>query len=234
MKLALTCPDELLDMVQPFTDFDFILSDRYFKSEVYANWYRSSDSIKFVDNSVAETGEPCSIEELSQIAEDCSATYMFAPDWVGEYQKTIDAYEECIGRLPKDKVVGVLQGSSPEEALKCLDVYESKIVGVPARVGGYRDGDSKELMLLRRALVISRIPSDRIVHLLGFISLAELTWYTGLPSVYSLDTHAPVSTGLAVKDIDDYEREQKVKVDINKDSWAAICRNVALLRKYMS
>lgn len=231
MKLALSCSDELLEMVQPFADFDFILARQYQESEVYADWYRKSDNIKFVDNSVAEKGEPCSVEELGQIAEDCGAAYIFAPDWVGEYQKTVDSYRECIGKLPKEKVIGVLQGSTPEEALKCLNVYESGIISVPAYVGGYEEGDSKKLMLLRRALVVAHIPSDRIIHLLGFISLAEFTWYVGRPNVYSIDTHAPVVAGLAIQDIDDYERGQKVPTELNKENWAAICRNIALLRK---
>ncbi len=234
MKLALECPDELLELVQPFADFDWVLVNRYLESDVYANYYRSSDRVKFVDNAVTENGEPCSVEELKQVFDDCGGTYVIAPDWIGEYQRTVDAYRECIGKLSKDIVVGVLQGSTPEEALKCLDAYEHKIVAVPYRVGGSVKGESNELMALRRELVVTHIPSDRVVHLLGFTALSEFPWYANRPNVWSVDTDVPIRAGLAVQDIDEFDRTQEVSAELNKENWAAICRNIALLRKHMA
>lgn len=234
MKLSLECPDELLDMVQPFADFDWILVNRYLESGVYAEYYRNSDKIKFVDNSVTEKGEPCSAEELRQVMDDCKADYVIAPDWIGEYKKTVEAYRECIGKLPKEKVIGVLQGGSPEEALKCLEVYEHKIVAVPYRVGGSEKGDPNELMALRRELVVAHVPSDRLVHLLGYTHSSEFAWYVNRPNIWGVDTDVPIRAGLAGQDLDDFDRTQKVSTDLNKENWAATCRNIALLRKYMS
>lgn len=234
MKLGLECPNELLELVQPFANFDWILVNRYLENEVYANYYRNSDNLKFVDNSVTETGEPCSIEELKQVFDDCRANYMVAPDWIGEYQKTVEAYKECISKLPKEQVIGVLQGSTPEEALKCLDIFESTIVAVPYRVGGSKKGDPNELMALRRELVVAHIPNDKLVHLLGFTSTSEFMWYANRSNVWGIDTDVPIRAGLVSQDLDEFDRTQKVAVELNEKTWAAICRNIALLRKEMS
>lgn len=236
MKLALECPDELLEMVQPFADFDWISVSRYLNSERYADYYRDSDNIKFVSGSTSETDEPCPIEDLKRVFDDCKGTYVVATDQVGECRKTVEAYKECVGQFSPEVVVGVLQGSTPKEALKCLGAYSSPLVpvAVSCHVGGSIERGSAELMTLRRELVVAHVPADRVVCLLGFAALSELSWYTGRPNVWGISTGVPVRAGLAVQDIDDFDRTQRVKADLNKETWAAICRNIALLRKHMS
>lgn len=235
MKLALECRTDLLDLVQPFADFDWILVDRYVHDDKYANYYRTSDNIKFVDNSVTETGKPCSVSELLKVFEDCKGSYVVAPDWIGDYKRTIDGYRECIGKAAPEKVIGALQGATPEEALRCLAVFQGPLVAVPYRVGGSVKGDPNALMALRRALVVAHIPPALTVHLLGFTSLSELAWYVNQTNVWSIDTDVPVRAGLAVADIDAFDRTQDVSdVKIGKDNWAAVCRNIALLRKAMA
>lgn len=231
MKLALECSDELLDMMQPFADFDWVSVGRYLESKVYAEYYRSSDNVKFIGSS---PGDSCPIEDLKKVLEDCEGTYAVAPDQANAREETLRAYTECASKLPKDVVIGVLQGSTPEDALRCLDTYESKIVAVPCRVGGSEEEDPGELVALRRELVVAHIPADRIILLLGFASTSEFAWYTNRSNVWGLYTGAPIQAGLASQDIDDFGRAQKVDVELNKDNWAAVCRNIALLRKYMS
>lgn len=235
MKLALECNTELLELVQPFADFDWILVDKYMSDKVYAEWYRNSDNPKFVDNSVTEKGEPCSLQDLKAVFEDCHGTFMVAPDFIGDYKSTVEGYKECIAACPKETVVGALQGSTPEEALKCLEVFDHPWVLVPYRVGGSKKGDPNWLMALRRQLVVAHIPADRYVHLLGFTELNEFRWYNDRPNVRSVDTDVPIRAGLMVQDIDEFDRTQDTsKVKLTKDNWSAICRNVALLRKAIS
>lgn len=235
MRLALECPTELLELVQPFADFDWILADRFLKDEVYAAHYRESSNAKFVDNSVTELGEPVSLDDLKAVFDAVGGTWVVSPDWIGEYGKTIEAYLECVKVFDKDVVVGVLQGATPLEALECLGVYQGKVVAVPYRVGGSVKGDPSWLMALRRLLVVAHIPSDRIVHLLGFTTTEELPWYVTRPNVRSIDTDVPVRSGLVCQDFDEFDRTTEVKdVSLNQENWAGICRNIALLRKYMS
>ena len=235
MKLAMECPTSLLDQIQPFADFDWVLANLMLTDETYAAYYRESTNLKFLDNGVTETGEPVELDQIAEIAEDIKATYIVARDWIGDYQKTIEGYYESIKKLPKEKVVGVLQGSTPLEALKCLQHYTlNNIVLVPYHVGGSDRRKDSWLMALKRALVVSNIPSDRGIHLLGFTTLEELEWYVARPNVLSMDTDVPVKAGLAVQDIDDFDRGAKVdSAKWDKSTAYAVARNIALLRKAM-
>jgi len=227
----------MLDMVQPFADFDWVLVDKYLSDDRYASWYRESTNIKFVDNSVTEKGEPCSLDDLQKVFDDCKATYVIAPDWIGDHQRTIEGYKECISKFPKEKVVGALQGPTPRHALQCLDVYEGITVAVPYRVGGSKKGDPNWLMSMRRVIVVAHIPAGRQVHLLGFTDLAELRWYSyfNYAHVVSIDTDVPVRAGLVEADIDEFDRSQDVSgVKMDQNRWSGVCRNIALMRQAMS
>lgn len=232
MRVAFECNTNILSMVQPFADFDWILVDKYLTDEKYAKWYRESTNVKFVDNSVTEKGEPCGVDELKQVFEDCKGTYVIAPDWINDYEQTVQAYAECCKTFPIEQVVGVLQGSTPEEALKCLDVYQHQLVAVPYRVGGSKKGDPNELMSLRRSLVVSNIPADRFVHLLGFTAMSEFSWYLTRPNVVSIDTDVPIRAGLQSVDTEELDRTQPTpETKLTQETWAGICRNIALFRK---
>lgn len=235
MKLALESSTALLDMVQPFADFDWILVNRFLDDEVYAAYYRNSDNIKFVDNSVTELGEPMNLDDLEKVMSDANANYVVSPDWIGDYEKTIGAYPECAKRFGKERTIGVLQGSTPEEALKCLDIYENPLISIPYRVGGSEKGDPDWLKALRRQLVVAHIPADRMIHLLGFNTLDELRWYVNRPNIWGIDTDVPIRAGLLTKDFDEFDRTQVTDdIPLNQENWAGVCRNIALLRKYMS
>ncbi len=236
MKLALECPTSLLGMVQPFADFDWILADRFLDDEEYAKYYlEESTNLKVVDNSVTEKGEPLQPEQLIEVANAVKPWIIVSPDWINDFQKTVEAFlqfkntkfEGC------DPIIaGVLQGSSPEEALQCLQYYDSGVVLVPYRVGGSKKEDPDWLKTLRRVLVVKHIPENIQVHLLGLTTLDEFRWYAGLPNVVSIDTDVPVRSGLAQKDFDDFDRTTDTsRIPLNKDTWAGICRNIAFLRK---
>ena len=237
MLLALECPTSMLDMVQPFADFDWILADKFLKDEEYAEFYRQSSNTKVVDNSVTELGEPMTIEDLKIVVEDVKADIVVSPDWINDFEKTTEAYREFSqvtfeGCTPT--IAGVLQGSTPEEALRCLGVYRDiGTVMVPYRVGGSEKKDPDWLKALRRQLVVTHIPKDWSVHLLGFTTLNEFSWYSRMPNVVSIDTDVPIRSGLMQVDFDDFDRMKDTsKITLTKDNWAAVCRNIAVLRKY--
>jgi hypothetical protein len=225
----------MLEMVQPFADFDWILADRFLKDEAYAEFYRQSTNLKVVDNSVTELGEPMSPEDLLKVVEDAKAQVVVSPDWLNDAKKTVQAYEsfkkECES-LPVE-VAGVLQGSTPEEALGCLMYYDKGTVLVPYRVGGSEKKDADWIKALRRQLVVTHIQHDWRVHLLGFTTLSEFQWYARMPHVVSIDTDVPIRAGLLQVDFDDFDRTKDTsKIALTKDNWAAVCRNIALMRKY--
>ena len=239
LKLALECPTDMLEMVSPFADFDFILAKVALEDKKYFEYYKSSTNMKIVDNSVNEEGEPTPVDELVKVFEALGGNFLVSPDWIGKYPETVEAYAECIGKIKPENVIGVIQGSTFEEAYSCLDKYGS-FVAVPYDLCSTKK-DPPWLMGLRRALFISNIPNDRNVHLLGFNGLEEFFWYRNKSNVVSIDTGAPIMLGLQGKDIlDGIESKEKPTYNEMKDlkltqkEWTGICRNLALLRKYIS
>jgi len=242
MKLALECPTPLLEMVQPFADFDWILSHLVLKDEDYSKFYLESTNVKFVDNSVNELGEPCSLDELKEAYEKVMGTYMVSPDWIGDSNRTVETYKECIGKFGTEIIVPVLQGSTFEEAIKCLNQYillGCKNIAVPYDICSSKK-DPPWLMGVRRALVVSKIPEALYVHLLGFDDMNEFFWYQGKSNIGGIDTGVPVMLGLQGLDIlDQLESKAKStygemeKLELTQEAWSAICRNLALLRKYL-
>ena len=248
MKLALECRTDLLGHVQPFSDFDFILTHKILQDEEYLNWYKESDNnLKIIDNSVNEQATPESIENIIEAFQKVGGTYLVAPDYINDAEKTVQAYTECKSlvvnkyKIPAERVIGVIQGKVPEEAFECLRSYTPGFICVPYDLCSVKT-DPPWLMGIRRALFISHIPKDQgwIVHLLGFTSLDELFWYQDNPMVVSMDTGIPVLLGLQGLDILDplESKEQPTlnqleKIELTQQGWTAIIRNIGLLRKWM-
>ena len=238
MQLSLECPTKLLEQIQPFADFDFILADLVLKDEAYRNYYKASDRVKIVDNSVNELGQPLPLAEIIKAFKEVNGTYLVAPDFLGKAQETINSYLSCCKEIGKEKTIGVLQGSSFEEVFTSLSYYQG-LIAIPFDICSSKE-DPPWLMGLRRALVVSRLPSESRVHLLGFNSIEEFFWYKNLPSVVSIDTGVPIMLGLQEKDILDPLEDKKTptllkmdEIELTQKNWTAICRNLALLRKYI-
>jgi len=246
MKLALECPTSMLDMIQPFADFDFVLSDLVLKDEVYKNYYLESRKLKIVDNSVNENGEPLDLDKIIKAFELVKGSVLIPPDYLGDGQKTLNSYKEaCLyienprNKLVSIEVMGVIQGSTFEEVFSYIPYYKG-MVGVPYDICSLKT-DPPWLMGLRRALVVNSLPPELTIHLLGFSSLDELFWYGSNPRVISMDTGIPILLGLNERDILEPLESKKDptlllmdKIELTPKNWTAICRNIALLRKYLS
>lgn len=241
MKLALECRTDMLDMVQPFADFDFILAHKVLEDEVYASHYKESDKIKIVDNSVNELKEPLSPEQMLEAFDKVGGTYLVSPDYIDDAEKTISAYVECVEKFPKGRIVGVIHGPTFQDAFRCLEVYGKGMIVVPFDLCS-KLSDPPWLMGLRRALFISNVPyiEGRSIHLLGFTSLDEFFWYQNNPMVTSIDTGTPILLGLLGLDIlDPLESKEEAtfpqmeKIELSQQGWTGIIRNIALLRKWL-
>jgi len=239
MKLALESRPDLLKLVQPLADFDFILAQEVLGNEEYAEWYRESTKIKYLDNGLAENGQPLTIEQLKEADEKVGGNcIIMAPDWRGEFSRTVEAYVEACKAFTTNRVIGVMQGSSPSECLSCLNYYQG-VIAVPFRILSTMD-DSPDVMALRRALLISNIPNDRLVHLLGLTTLEELEWYENKPNVMSIDTGVPILMGLQEAHIQDGLENKSVpthklaaEIELTQKRWLAIVVNIATLRRYL-
>jgi len=237
VDLALECSTEILEWIQPFADFDWILTKEYKENEAYREYYKQSTNFKYVDNSVNEELEPCSLEDIKEVFDDCGGNLVVAPDWLGNNVQTLEGYMDAVKLFGKERVVGVLQGKTYEEILGCLNFY-GNLVAVPYDIMSVRT-DPPWLMGMRRNLVVAKIPQQYKVHLLGFTSLEELEYYRSMPNVISIDTGIPVKLGLEELDImDPLESKatptykQMEEIPVNQERLTAIYRNLAILRKY--
>jgi hypothetical protein len=227
-------------MVQPFSDFDLVLVDKLKNEKEYKDYFIRSKNTKFLDNSVNEKAEPYSLQDMIDFSNEIKANYIVSPDWVGDSEKTIAEYKNCLKALKRSQVVAVAQGSTFEEAIGCIENYEPGWLAIPYDICSKKT-DKPELMALRRALLVSNISTEKFyIHLLGFNSLSEFLWYTSKPRVVSIDTGVPVMLGLKGKDILDPLESKETPtlnemegIKLDQKGWTAICRNIALLRKYL-
>lgn len=248
MDLALECSTSLLDMVQPFADFDWILTHKVKEDKEYREFYKASTKIKVVDNSVNELGEPAGIKDIEYALKEVGGTYVVPPDWIGNTQKTLESFEEFAKVLGPERLWPVVQGSTFEEVRDCIKEYIracstrriTPVLCIPYDICSQKDEDP-EIMALRRALVTFMLPVEVRVHLLGFLSIKEFLWYKNRLNIQSIDTGAPILLGLQEKYILD-PLESKAsptlidmdELEVNQVKLTAIYRNLGLLRKYIS
>lgn len=241
MKLGLECPTAMLEMIQPLGDFDFILGHKVLEDDGYAEFYQNSDRFKILDNGVNEAGEPLSEQDLDKAMKMVDGNLIVAPDWMGDAKRTIESYIEFTKAHGRERVIGVLQASNFGEAFECLSAFGGGgVIAVPYDICSSRE-DSPLLMGIRRALIVCNIPNTTKVHLLGFTSLDEFFWYENRPNVVSIDTGIPVLLGLNSVDIlDPLESKESPtldlmeKVELTPQGWTGVCRNIAILRKFMA
>jgi len=245
MKLALECPTAILDMVQPFGDIDWVIAPYVLKDKEYTEFYRQSKRLKVLNNTDG-VAEPLGIDDFKKAFDAIGGNaVIIPPDEANDRDKTLVAYSEYCKEFGDASVVSVLQGDSFKNALSCLAYYKGE-VAVPYNLGSDSSAPNW-LMGLRRALVVSNIPADRPIHLLGFNTVEELEWYEGRANVVSINTGYPVLLGLEEADILDTERMlgkpeatfpkmAKLCPDekkLNQTKYTATIRNIALLRRYL-
>lgn len=243
MKLALEATTSLIPKIQAFSDFDWISYSRLIKDKDYYNFYSQSKAPRTLnfDGKVDEIKS----DKTKEIWTILGTPIIVAPNFAGKQIETLQAYDECCQAFGVENVIGVLQGSSYQEVLGCINYYKGQIA-VPYNIGS-TSTTPNSLMALRRALIVSNIPVDRWIHLLGFTTIDELEWYETKPSVLSINTGYPVMLGLKEEDILDIDKDvnkaettlsimEKVEVTakLSQTQWTAIIRNIALLRRYIS
>lgn len=243
MKLALEATTSLLPKVQAFSDFDWISYSRVVKDKEYYNFFQQSKASRTLNFDTA-IADPKS-EKDKEIWTALGSPIIVAPSFIGKQIETLQAYDAYCQEYGVENVIGVIQGASYQEVLGCVNYYKGQIA-VPYHIGSASTTPTS-LMALRRALIVSNIPADRWIHLLGFTSIDELEWYETKPNVLSINTGYPIMLGLKEEDILDTGKDvnksestlsamEKVEATgkLTQTQWTAIVRNIALLRRYIS
>lgn len=253
MKLALESPTQLLKTVQPLSDFNFISARRVLNDTKYADFYTNKGTDVIAPYSIVNPndghGEPVSIEELKEVLKslnlDGERAMVIAPDFPNNALATLGAYQECVEQFGENVVVGVLQGESFHQSFNCLAFYKTNIA-VPIGLNTYPD-EPPYIWSLKRHRLISMIPDDRFIHLLGFGSIEEFWCYEARPNVASLNTAMPILMGLREGSIlDPLQATEKQKAtltqcneilkqqpQLKQEQLTSIYANIALLRRYL-
>ncbi len=226
MYLALDAPTPMLEKngISFFSDFEMVSAQRLLEDEGYKAYYTKPSELSKILN--------VDIEIKAEVIKVLASETLVA---------TIAVKDPSYNTTDLD-TMGIVQGVDFEDAqmsiIHLLGGPSVKVLGVPFNICS-QPTDSPEIMALRRVLVVNLIPADKPVHLLGFVSLKEFWWYKGRQDM-SLNTGVPVSLGLRSMDILDPLKDKAVptaemfkKLSVDSKNWAVVCRNIALLRKYI-
>jgi len=242
LKLALECPISMMDRLQPYGDFDFMLT-HLFKSKEYKDFYVRSSRFKILDNSTNELGEPCSEEEILKVAEIVNPNFICPPDYLGDQDRTLEALESMEKSCPVSCILPIVQGSDINSVLYAAHVLKSKgysKVAVPYDITGNRSLELHELASLRVKIVWNLAKMFDWIHLLGLTDPHELISYRDLSCVRSLDTGSPITNGLkGLRYGKDSPLTKKEMLDfgsleLNPYTERAVLHNLNCVRKFMT
>ena len=232
MNLGLDCPAlKLFSAIQPFADYDYIIASRVLKDKKYEAFFAERKSrFKILD--VRDTP---SVSDARDAFDRVSASAILVP--LDNRQQ----HDGCSEALGVESVITIINASDYRDFYAQVGIVGGA-VAIPHDICSPKD-TSPIFMELRRALLVVNLPSDRLVHLLGMTTVHELPWYSGKPNILSISTSVPVVLGLQGKDILDVSLSveggveiegEKALGDLTNERWAALCRNIALLRKFMA
>jgi len=212
----------MLKAVAALADFDVVSAMRCQDDADYKQYYLNSTGAKLLncDCNIAH-------ETASELAKELSCHLILTPRPM--------AFKDM------SNLMGIVSGESFADINACVVTFLQNGVtslAVPYDICSLK-GDTTEVMSLRRVMAVSLIPAEVAVHLLGFVALSEFWWYKGRKNM-SLNTGIPILLGL--RDMDILEPlpskgpstlEMFKTVPADKAKWGQVCRNVAILRKYL-
>lgn len=125
MKIAHILPTSILGLTR-FNDYHLVLPHLLEKDPEYREFYANdAGGLKILDNGIAE-GVNYSWEGLLKWADVIGAAEIVVPDVMGDCNATMDSvklFEPFAKAHPEYKYMGVLQGKSYSELVKCLNFY---------------------------------------------------------------------------------------------------------------
>lgn len=213
------------------------------RQDEYSALYSHRDWYIIMDNSVVELGGAVDPESIVQAAQCVGASYMIAPDVMGDTIKTLDAVDSFLAHPAVRKcsipVMAVVQGRSDRDVDYCLHTYR---VGVFPMVQGI----AVPRLLVKHLGTRSRVTLEATrtwtdVHLLGFSdNMIDDVACARIPGVQGIDSAVPIRLGLQLRDLRlaDYEdpgpRENYwTAVPQAKAQLSGAIHNIGLIRKWI-
>ena len=224
-KIAHEAPLSIAPLVRELTDYDYALVHLFLKpeGEKYFKFFKDSLGMGrevILDNSAYELGDSFDPDIYYEWISKLRPTYYIVPDCPGNCEETIRRAEKWFNRpglLERDmtfglKTIGVVQGSTYEEIVKCYNFWKDAGVDKIAFTFYYPFYDDNKLddnkyvsLMLNRQQLITRLLCDNVIdttkkhHLLGCWLPQEFKFYKkeGMYDwIDSIDTSNPVLHGI--------------------------------------
>lgn len=197
-----------LDVADMGTGY-FALAQFVLKHKDYAQFFKTRSErgyFTILDNGLAE-GTQVDTPQLLKAIELIKPSEVIAPDVLYDCEKTISSMYDFLDVVPKEiNVMGVPQGSTPEEYLDCYDsmLKQDRITtiglskfSVPksfsCETGSLRVGVNRQYLI---KVLKDYGALKKPLHLLGMRDPFEYTAYKGNDFVRSTDSCLPVLAGL--------------------------------------
>ncbi|MCK9543547.1 MAG: hypothetical protein M0R03_16135 [Novosphingobium sp.] len=220
MKLACEIPISILEDISPYTDYDFVIGSYCLTHPKYKEFYlkkaRAKDRRMIVDNGAFEEGKAMDSSAYKDLVLELNPNTLVLPDVINDAKETIKRTNEFFDKydmLDAYHLMGVLQGQSICDYMKCLEAYASNdsidIIGIPYHVF-YRP-----LFIEKNNIIKFCRENAFVIHILGLPNPWEVVELTKFGSIIeSIDTSLPVVSGLARCNFNRGEF-QRSRLDIN-------------------
>jgi len=202
MRYSHEVPKPLLKISRFFNDWDYALDIKFDDLEYY-NFFKESKRLGrevWLDNSLYErriTGIPFDEKKYVQYIEDINPDYYIIPDAYESAQANIDLFKNWIQdynlRLIAYKRIVVIHGSDYDDYVKCYRYFDSHLRDndIIAFSGGDKNID--RVKAIKRMYIEGVLNTQRKHHLLGALLPLEITEYSGIKCISSIDTSIPIA-----------------------------------------
>ena len=205
MKAALIASDNLLQSVQPYSNYHLTLTHKVIYSSVYQKFYqvrsKAGDYI-LLDNSAAEKhGRSVPLKEVVLAAILTKPSVVILPDFMFDSHKTLEELENVLVSpqlrgmrrfLPETKIAAVVQGADVDDWIMCFNVLNSlqgvDVLGIPMLTTQFFGSRWRALESIKKKV-------KKQCHLLGFwktAPLSDVEAESQYPFVTGIDTSKPV------------------------------------------
>jgi hypothetical protein len=200
MKIGFEAPTNLLEIVNPLGDFDFISVDQFMVDKEYARYFISKPPrLTLISTRQNHTLHSVPMEDIIKVIGELKRIcYVIGPDTYRNMEETMSSYKNFSKMYDREYTIGVVQGKTIKECLDC-SAYYGDWIALPFDVSSSWGG---------RLELVGHL-GGKIIHLLGMTSLDELEQLKEFDSVQSLNTGLPVVAGLKGSSIADYLRTEQ-------------------------
>lgn len=213
MKISHESPLCLLEFSKFYNDYDYALVHLFEVYPQYLQYFENSIKSRnmYLDNSIFELGEAFSQDKFITYCDYFASIsennfHYIVPDVLEDCNATISNFEKF--DYNRGKRIGVAQGSTKSETIECFKFMKDKcdIVGISFDYSWYNPNTTSKEQFYKEGMIgrvnfihelqeLGLLEGTKI-HLLGTYLPQEVSFYSKIPEIYSVDTSNPITHGI--------------------------------------